>query len=200
MKKNRINLFFICIPLIFIVVLVFKIQGFKDFMQQISRIKQAWMSLSILLMVCYWVFEAFSVYLIAHFHHVKLKYKDSFLITMVGQFFNAITPFSAGGQPAQIMKLVKNGIEMGDASSIVMIKFAVYQSVFSVYSLTATLFAYTFFNKRIPLLLPMIVLGLSVHIILIFLSLLFYSRISTTINVFIVEVFYLNFSVLASKN
>ena len=43
------------------------------------------------------------------------------------QFFHAITPFAAGGQPWQIYKLKKDGLSLGQATNIVIQDFIVYQ-------------------------------------------------------------------------
>ncbi|MCT7728190.1 MAG: flippase-like domain-containing protein, partial [Lactobacillus iners] len=48
--------------------------------------------------------------------------------------FNAITPMSTGGQPAQIVALKQMGISVGKATSVLLMKFIIYQiSVFGIY-------------------------------------------------------------------
>lgn len=173
MKKSVINIIFIFMPLMLVYMLVLKGQSLDEFIRQFSRVNPQWLLLSVLLIVLYWVFESITFHLIARFHKIRVKFRDSFLVTMVGQFFNSITPFASGGQPVQVMRLVKKGIDIGDASSIVMMKFVVYQSVFTVYSLVVIIFSFSNFNTKIPLLLPMTILGLSVHASMILFSFLF---------------------------
>ena len=43
------------------------------------------------------------------------------------QFFHAITPFAAGGQPWQIYRLKKDGLTLGEATNIVIQDFIAYQ-------------------------------------------------------------------------
>ena len=43
------------------------------------------------------------------------------------QFFHAITPFAAGGQPWQIYKLKKDGLTLGEATNVVIQDFIAYQ-------------------------------------------------------------------------
>lgn len=173
MKKNIINLFLICMPLIIIIILALKIQGFGQFTRQISMINPVWILLAVALMGSYWLLEAGTIFVIIRFHKIKAKYKDSIQITMLGQFFNAITPFNSGGQPAQVLGLVKKGVDAGKATSIIVIKFVVYQLVFTVYAVMSVILILTYYYRHIPLLLPMVALGLLVHVMLIGLSFLF---------------------------
>ena len=43
------------------------------------------------------------------------------------QFFHAITPFAAGGQPWQIYKLKKDGLSLGESTNVVIQDFIAYQ-------------------------------------------------------------------------
>ena len=43
------------------------------------------------------------------------------------QFFHAITPFAAGGQPWQIYKLKKDGLTLAESTNVVIQDFIAYQ-------------------------------------------------------------------------
>ncbi|MBA5735222.1 flippase-like domain-containing protein, partial [Escherichia coli] len=49
--------------------------------------------------------------------------------TMIGQFFNTITPMATGGQPAQLVMLTKQGMDAGRGSSVLLVKFIIYQAM-----------------------------------------------------------------------
>ncbi|MBR2909931.1 MAG: flippase-like domain-containing protein [Clostridia bacterium] len=57
-----------------------------------------------------------------------LAYKTS----VTGRYFDDITPFSVGGEPAQILSLAKGGVAPGVATSIPLIKFILYTMVYSI--------------------------------------------------------------------
>ncbi|KNY28220.1 lysylphosphatidylglycerol synthase transmembrane domain-containing protein [Pseudobacteroides cellulosolvens] len=177
MKKNIFNLIIILISLAVPFVVVFSTQSFGNFLQQISKLDARWIILSLAFMFLYWFFESLSLHVISVFHGIKEKISHSFSYTMVGQFFNSITPFQTGGQPAQVVYMMKNGINSGNASSIVMIKFVAFQSVLTIYSLVVILFTYKDFSAKVPFLFPFTVLGLGVHASMIGISMLFsYNR------------------------
>ncbi len=180
MKKNIFNFFIVGISLIILLVLILKTQGLYAFFRQLSMLSFPWVLLSLAFMLLYWSFESLSLHLITLFHGVRKRFRESFSITMVGQFFNSITPFATGGQPAQVIYLMKNGVETGNASSIIMIKFISFQTILTIYSFLVIMFTFQNFKARIPLLLTMTLLGLAVHASMILLTVLFsYNRVLT---------------------
>ncbi len=81
---------------------------------------------------------------------LKIKYKkitfwESIKISMVGQFFSAITPSATGGQPMQIYLMSKMNIEPGFATSVTVQKLIVYQIVATVFSIVAIIFRIDYF-------------------------------------------------------
>ena len=55
------------------------------------------------------------------------KLKDTFILMCSAQFFNAITPFSSGGQPFQMYLLKKQGIKVTDSGNALLQNFFTYQ-------------------------------------------------------------------------
>lgn len=78
-----------------------------------------------------------------------IRFSDAFRVTMVGQYFNAITPYAVAGQPMQLVALIRRGIPSGIAVSALVRKFLVYQEAISLYSLAVILVRYRFFRERV---------------------------------------------------
>ncbi len=173
MKKNIFNLLIIGTSLFILIAFVLKTDG----LSALSKLNPLWVLVSLLFMLLYWSFESLSLHTIINFHGIRKKFRESFVVTMVGQFFNSITPFATGGQPAQVLYLMKNGIDTGNATSIVMLKFVSYQTVLTIYSLFVIIFSFTNYYGKVPFLLTMTILGLAVHASMILVTLLFsYNR------------------------
>lgn len=82
------------------------------------------------LMVLSYVFEASILAVLAQRKNEPKRSKWSFLrIPVVQALFNAITPMSTGGQPSQLAAMVQMGIEGGRATSLLLMKFIIYQIV-----------------------------------------------------------------------
>ena len=86
------------------------------------------------LMVGYGVLESTELHLALKRFSPQQAPCDTFRATMIGQFFNCITPFASGGQPMQALYLMKKGVALSFASCSLLIKFIVYQFVLTLYS------------------------------------------------------------------
>lgn len=112
-------------------------------------------------MVGYWVLETFCLHLAARRLYPAQRLRDSITIAMIGQLFNCVTPFASGGQPAQVMGLMRRGMPAGKASSALVGKFIVYQTVLSVYSIAA-LAGQTYFSQLNGI-APLVLTGFAVN-------------------------------------
>ncbi|MDF7672232.1 lysylphosphatidylglycerol synthase transmembrane domain-containing protein [Lactobacillus sp. ESL0701] len=82
------------------------------------------------LMLLSYVFEASILAVLAKRKNEPKRSSWSFLrIPIIQALFNAITPMSTGGQPSQLAAMVQMGIEGGRATSLLLMKFIIYQIV-----------------------------------------------------------------------
>lgn len=113
-----------------------------------------------------WVFETLAMQSIGD---GKLGFFRTLEIVVSGLFFNAITPFSSGGQPAQLYMMHKDNISVGIGTSILARKFMVYQAVLVFYSLLVVIFQSAYFVRQIPKFTYMGLIGFTVNFIVILL-------------------------------
>lgn len=150
MKKKVLNvgviLFATSIMLYFT---VFK-RGIGFWKNEMRTLNFKWLLLAFFAMFMYWGIESITLNVFTKFTYSKQSFKEAFKITMVGQFFNSVTPFASGGQPAQLYFMIKKGIKGGTASSILTMKLIVYQIVLITYSLLAIILKFTFFKENLP--------------------------------------------------
>lgn len=64
----------------------------------------------------------------------------SYRVSVIGKYYDNITPFAVGGQPFQIVAMSKAGINPGTATSIPIIKIIVNNMVISIFALSAFIF------------------------------------------------------------
>lgn len=125
-KKNIINM--MILVAITLVVLYFSLKdNFHEIIHEIVTLNPAWFLLALFLAFAYWFFKALE------FRNATRKFKPDFTMkssirmTLSTSFFNAITPFSTGGQPFQIYMLKKAGLKLTDSTNVIMENFIVYQ-------------------------------------------------------------------------
>ena len=126
-----------------------------------------WILAALGLMVVYWVFESLGLHLAVSRFVPTQNPGDTFCATMIGQFFNCITPFSSGGQPRQAWYLVKKGVSLSFASCSLLIKFIVYQFVLTIYSALTLLLCFKSFAGRISSIGWLIFVGFGVNLLVI---------------------------------
>ncbi|MBU3143186.1 lysylphosphatidylglycerol synthase transmembrane domain-containing protein [Clostridium sp. CF012] len=163
MKNYKFNVILgIASGVIFILLIIFT-NGWMDLIHQMKNLQIQWIIVAAIAMVAYWVFEAKTLQSIVLLMKKDYKFKKAFQVTMVGQYFNSITPFASGGQPMQLYSLTKQEIGAGSAGSALMIKFIIYQSVLTIYSLILIFWKSSFFKTKMSNLFYLIAIGFTVN-------------------------------------
>jgi len=149
MKKLLTILSITLLPIIVSYILISE-KGFGNLLSRISALHPFWLLAACVSMFMYWMLETFISYGLLKEFGEKRTMLSLFCNTMTGQFFNSITPFSTGGQPAQIYDLNKRvKINTGLSTSIVMIKFIVFQAVLVAYSTFILIFKLKYFTENV---------------------------------------------------
>lgn len=99
--------------------------------------------------------------------------KSAFQITMVGQYFNSVTPYAVGGQPMQLLALTRQGISSGIAVSALVRKYLVYQTTITLYSLGVIVVKYSFFRSKIQGFMALAFIGFAAQAAIVIVLLLF---------------------------
>ena len=126
MKKYKINI--ILLVLVSFLVIFFSLKdNFTEAMDYLVHIDFLWIILALVLMIFNIIFQSMSQY--RFLREVKEDYKFSSCVKlmMMAMFFNAITPFSSGGQPFEMYILNKEGIKVSDSANALLQNFITYQ-------------------------------------------------------------------------
>lgn len=117
------------------------------------------------LMLLSYVCEAGILATLAHRKDEPKRSAWSFLrIPIIQALFNAITPMSTGGQPSQLAAMIQMGMESGRSTSILLMKFIIYQIVvFFAYVFTIIFGFHTVMTKFAGLAV-FIAIGFLIHI------------------------------------
>ncbi|MDO4799239.1 MAG: lysylphosphatidylglycerol synthase transmembrane domain-containing protein [Bacillota bacterium] len=163
-KKQFIKVVF-PIASLFIVLFILarsnKIDEIKDALQSTNPF---FLALAVALVVLSWVSEAHVLYRIGD---GEVRFGTALNVVLAGQFFNAITPFATGGQPAQLYMLHKENVSIPKGTTILARKFIIFQSVLVLYSLVVVIAEASFFIKEIPSFAYMGLLGFAVNLFVI---------------------------------
>ena len=117
MKKKKIskkaNLIICAVAFIIMIVYLVFVDSIDNVVAALSKINKGALILCVVFMIGYWLSEASTIHVMLKSMHPKMKFWNSWLTTIIGQYFNCITPSSTGGQPMQAYYLVKFGVPLG---------------------------------------------------------------------------------------
>lgn len=148
--------------------------GYNLLIKHFKTLNGIWLFYAFLCMVVFWFFETIILYIITKaLYKVPNLFIKSLKFSMVGQFFGAITPFNSGSQPSELYSMAENGIPVGPAGSILMIKFIIHEIILTLYSVLVLIFKYSYFSTKIPHFIYFCIFGFLLNAAIIFAALFF---------------------------
>ncbi|HAN09119.1 MAG TPA: hypothetical protein DCP90_00715 [Clostridiales bacterium] len=177
MKKKWFNIIlFLGVLLIFFIIVTLT-DGLDMFIKNIKNINLTWFFVAVFAMIIYWVLETLILYIFIRQKYKTYTLASAFRVSMIGQFFNSITPFSSGGQIIQFYALTKDGLGSGEVGSMLVMKFIVHQVTLVSYSLLLILWKLSYFVNNIDSFAYLAIIGFSIDL---FVIVLLYSFVNYT--------------------
>ncbi|ULO06202.1 flippase-like domain-containing protein [Paenibacillus sp. 19GGS1-52] len=174
MKKKIFSSIIVIVTACIFLSFFFFTKGLHSLIQELRTLDTSWILLSVICMLLFWFFEMLTLYVITKkLYNIKNLLVRSIKFQMTGLFFGAISPFSAGSNPAQLYAMTENEIPAGIAGSILMIKFMIHQFINILILILAFLFKFNYFNSRVDYFPYLCILGLSIHVIIMVFSVMF---------------------------
>jgi len=164
MKNNKLNYLltlFIILVTVWILTSSSEVKVLPYLLQITNKI---YIAGALLCMAVFWLLEGLIIKFIFDLSKTRRKFSSYLKIAMIGQYYNLITPFSSGGQPAQIYSMTNDyKIPLGLATSITINKFMVYHIIVTLFSLVMFVVKFSFINNLAVLSKTLIFLGLLVN-------------------------------------
>lgn len=162
-RSKKINLIICGIAFVIMIGFLFFVDDPKEIWKAMCSADPLFMLLAVLCILMYWLFEALTLHAVVKEVHPKQKFRNSLSVSMIGLYFNCITPFATGGQPIQAYYLVKFGVPLGSALTALLSKSIAYQAVLTVYSAVILIFKLQYVVDTNPLMMPLIIVGFIVN-------------------------------------
>ncbi len=125
--KRILNLLFIFS--IFALVLYIGLKGNdpKQILTELIALPWYWLCIIIGCWIAYMVCETISTSIYFLLQGFKVPFFRMFRIVLIGNYYSSITPAATGGQPMQIYYFKKSGIPIGISTSILAVRFFMFQ-------------------------------------------------------------------------
>lgn len=125
MKKRTINILIIVV--FTLIVLYFSLKdNYKEIIDSILNADIRWLFISYLLVLSYTFLKSIVTNDIIN-SFKKYGIKKTFSLQLMTFFFNAVTPFSTGGQPFQVYVLKKNKLTLSEGTNVVIQESIIHQ-------------------------------------------------------------------------
>lgn len=143
--KNKNILNFLIIIIITGVVLYFSLKdNFVQIVDTIVNMNVIYVVFAIVCYILYVLLKSVVNTMITKNFNKDYNLKKSFRMGVETNFFHAITPFSTGGQPYEIYRLSKDGVNVLNAANISIQNFIVYQLALVLLGVFAIVYNYAF--------------------------------------------------------
>lgn len=126
------------------VVMVFSFKNdYKNIIAMFSNIHISWLIVAIIVIVAYHMLDSYFIYYYCKKHNKKYTFWNGVENEQTGAFFSAITPFSSGGQFAQVLLFSKQKINSKLSASMLMLSFISWQTVLVLFGIIVLAFNYS---------------------------------------------------------
>jgi len=167
MKKYTKNIIFIVV--IGALVTYFSLKdNFSKIVVELLNINIWWILFACFLILISWLFKSLALFRFVRQFKKEYPLKKVFDLIVMTQFFNGVTPFASGGQPAGIYILKKEKIDAPTGTTIIFQNFITYELSLIFFALCAILLNYKYnIFSHIPFLGNIVAIGFGINILLI---------------------------------
>ncbi len=125
-----------------------------------------WVFIGVLCLITMWLAETVNMHIPLKRLYPTQRFTNSIKITMIGQLFNNLTPFSTGGQVMQVYEMGKSGKRTSDTLSILSMKFLVQQITMMVFTVMVLITQFKHFQDLFSQYLIIGIIGVLINIVL----------------------------------
>lgn len=191
MKKNKLNILIIIVLTIVVLYLSLK-DDYNKILPLLFEVNLIWLFISYLFVLSYTFLKSIVTYnLINNFK--EYSFIKTFKLQFMTFFFNAITPFSSGGQPFQVYVLNKDNVSLPSATNIIVQETIVHQIALSIVILITYILncLFNFYDLNITMKLLLVISFFINAIVIVFLIVLSHGKnIDNTLGKFIINLLY----------
>ena len=125
--KKYGNFIFLFVLIVLTIVVIATQVDLKEFIDTLSKANLFFIGIGILCVVIFWLFEAFIFLHLFRRSRSDEKFSFAMVITLVGQYYNLVTPGASGGQPLQLLEMTRKNYPVGIGTAVLVQKYALYQ-------------------------------------------------------------------------
>lgn len=121
---------------------------FDEFVSSLAGVDAGWIIAGVICFLFYYVFGVLAYVLsVIHDPESPVGIRDLMSVEASGVFFMRMTPSGAGAQPAQIYRLTRAGLSVGEAGALNFTRFVLYEAGEGIFAAIMLLFCGSYFYE-----------------------------------------------------
>ena len=131
----------------------------EDTLRALTSFNWSFLLLALVGIVVYWLLESACMQIICNSLFKGFSFVKTFIVTVIGQYFNCITPLSSGGQPMQAYYYSRFGLPLKHAMPMLLCRFIVYQLTMTVYAIIVLVLRFNYFMQDLRAIMYLVAIG-----------------------------------------
>lgn len=130
-----------------------------DMLRALTTFNWLFLIIAFAAIVVYWVLESTCMQLICNSMFKGFSFIKTNIVTVIGQYFNCITPLSSGGQPMQAYYYARFGLPAHYSLPMLLCRFIVYQLTMTVYAIIVLVLRFNYFTDDLRPIMYLVAIG-----------------------------------------
>lgn len=131
----------------------------EDTIRALTSFNWSFLLLTLIGIVVYWLLESACMQIICNSLFRGFSFVKTTIVTVIGQYFNCITPLSSGGQPMQAYYYSRFGLPLEHAMPMLLCRFIVYQLTMTVYAIIVLILRFNYFMQDLRAIMYLVAIG-----------------------------------------
>lgn len=158
----------LCVLAFFVLFLYLFVAGEGgDLLRALGSFNYVFLLVALVGIIIYWLLESVCMQIICNSLFKGFSFVKTVLVTVIGQYFNCITPLSSGGQPMQAYYYSRFGLPVHLSLPMLLCRFIVYQLTMTVYAVIVLILRFGYFMQDMRAIMYLVAIGFAGGFVLI---------------------------------
>lgn len=156
---RKVNIVLCGLAFIVMFIYLFVAGEAEDLYHALTTFNWAFLILALVGIIVYWILESVCMQLICNSLFKGFSFIKTNIVTVIGQYFNCITPLSSGGQPMQAYYYSRFGLPAHISLPMLLCRFIVYQLTMTVYAIIVLVLRFHYFTADLRPMMFLVAIG-----------------------------------------
>lgn len=162
-KKIPWGLLYVLLTVVILIIFGLVNQEFVGMFAVIANLSLGFVALAVLMTGVFLVMEGEIIRMLLHGQGERVSFWMTLKIGLIGIYYSYITPSSTGGQPAQVVYLLRDKVSAGNSAAVLFIKFFAYQLSFVLCTVASLIYMYPVLKAENAQLIPIVIVGILIN-------------------------------------